>query len=215
MLRMTGILFIVLVFGCSVVPAPPVPIIPTFPYPCDGPYKGRKLSEGDVEKVLQAHKKWLTDSKDPKGEQANFCGAKLSYGKFQLADLKYAVFQMAMLEGADFTEAYLNEAQLQGANLSGANFSHAHLAGTDLDDAMLHLASFQNTDLGEASLQHAMLYQADFHQAKLIKTKLQGAGLRDVKNLTQSQINMACLNRNTILPKDLTMPEPCSEKTRD
>ena len=224
MFRMVGILFGVLVFGCSTlgVSGPqgkePLPIPHPFPYPCDGPYKGKKLSEGDVSQELEAHKYWLADSKDPKGHQANFCGAKFPLrSNFQGADLRYAIFQMAMLGGkqkavlvgANFTGAKLNEAQLQGANLSKADFSKADLTKAGLDDAMLHLATFEKADLREASLRHTMLYQAKFHEAKLHHAKLQGVGLKDVEGLTQPQINMACLDGNTILPTDLTRPERC------
>lgn len=201
--RMAGVLFVVLVFGCSTLEEPP-PMHSPFPYPCSGPNTDKNLSKADILKVRRAHETWLQDSKNPAGQQANFCRAGLSQGKFQEADLKSADFQMAMLAGADFTGAMLNKAQLQGANLSGANFSEAHLTGAYLDHAMLHLATFRKTDLHGASLRHAMLYKA----------KLQGTDLTDVEGLTQSQINMACLDGDTKLPKGLDRPEPCSQKSR-
>jgi uncharacterized protein YjbI with pentapeptide repeats len=73
-----------------------------------------------------------------------------------------------------------------------------------LDHAMLHLATFRKTDLHGASFRHAMLYKAN----------LQGIDLTDVEGLTQSQINMACMDENTKLPQGLSRPEPCSEKPR-
>jgi len=204
------VLLMVLVFGCSTlgVSAPQgkesSPTFSAFPYPCNGPYKDKNLSEEGILKVRRTHEKWLKDSKDPEGHQADFCGAQLSQGKFHEADLRSAIFQMAMLAAANFTGAMLNKAQLQGANLSGANFSQADLTEAKLDHAMLHLATFRKTDLHGASLRHAMLYKAN----------LQGIDLTDVEGLTQSQINMACLDGNTTLPKGLSRPEPCSEKIR-
>jgi len=221
---MIGMFFVILVLGCSTlgVSAPQgkesLTINSPFPYPCSGPYKDKELSKEDVSLELEAHKKWLADSKDPEGHQANFCGAKFPLrSNFEKADLRYAIFQMAKLAGkqkgkvvgANFTGAKLNEAQLQGANLSKADFSQADLPKAGLDDAMLHGATFKNADLREASLHHAMLYQAKFHEANLHKTNLQGVGLRDVEGLTQSQINMACLDGITILPTGLTRPDPC------
>jgi len=222
MFRMVGFLFVIVVFGCSAlgVSAPQgkesLPTLSPFPYPCSGPFKdtGKKLSEEDylkavrkkILKELEAHKKWLTDSKDPEGHQANFCGAMLPQSLqdiFQGKKLNSARFQMAMLPGADFTGAKLIDAKLQGANLSGADFNKADLTKANLDDAMLHLADFENADdLREASLHRAMLYQAKF----------QGVDLTEVKELTQSQINMACLYGKTKLPTDLTRPEPCPKK---
>ena len=224
MLRMVGMFFVILIFGCTTlgVSAPQgkesPAIVSPFPYPCSGPYKDQELSKEDISKELEAHKKWLADSKDPEGHKANFCGAKFPLrSNFEKADLRYAIFQMAKLAGeqkgkivgANFTGARLNEAQLQGANLSKADFSQTDLTKAGLDDAMLHDATFKNADLREASLRRTMLYQAKFHEAKLHKANLQAVGLRDVEGLTQSQINMACLDRNTILPKDLTRPAPC------
>lgn len=217
MFQMIGLLFVVLVFGCSTVGISALQgkesraILTAFPYPCRGPYKDKKISTDVVLQELEAHKKWLADSKDPKGHQANFCGAKFPLrSNFKGADLRYAIFQMAMLAGkqkavvvgANFTGAKLNETQLQGANLSKADFSQADLTGAGLDDAMLHLATFENADLREASLGHAMLFKAN----------LQGIDLTGVKGLTQSQINMACLDGDTKLPQGLNRPQPCSEK---
>jgi uncharacterized protein YjbI with pentapeptide repeats len=201
--RMAGVLFVVLVFGCSSLEEP-LPMHSAFPYPCSGPHKDKNLSQEDILKVRRAHEKWLQDAKDPDGQQANFCGAGLSHGTFRRADLKSADFQMAMLAGANFTGATLNEAKLQGANLSGTNFTHADLSEAKLDHAMLHLATFRKAHLHGASFRHAMLYKAT----------LQGTDLTDVEGLTQSQINMACLDGDTKLPQGLNRPEPCSQKIR-
>lgn len=201
--RMAGVLFVVLVFGCSSLEEP-LSIHSAFPYPCSGPHTDKNLSKEDILKVRRAHEKWVQDANDPDGQKANFCGAGLSQGKFQKADLKSADFQMAMLAGANFTGAALNKAKLQGANLSGTNFTQADLSEAKLDHAMLHLATFRKTDLHGASFRHAMLYKAN----------LQGIDLTDVEGLTQSQINMACMDENTKLPQGLSRPEPCSEKPR-
>jgi len=201
--RIVSALLVMLIFGCSTLDRnASLPILLAFPYQCSGPYMGKELSDEVVLKVRIAHEKWLKDPKDPQGQQANFCRAKLSSGKFQQVDLTFAVFQMAMLAGANFTGAQLNEAQLQGANLSGANFSHAQLTGASLDDAMLHLAIFNKTLFGEkTAFRDGMLYKAQFKEVDL--TKIEG--------LTQSQINMACLDLHTKLPQGLNRPEPCSE----
>lgn len=208
MFRMVGIFFLIMVFGCSTlgVSAPQgkesQAISSAFPYACSGQYQHKELSEKDILQELKAHEKWLIDPKDPEGHQGNFCGAKLPLAlrdKFkQEVNLNSAIFKMAMFPGAKFTGAKLNKAQLQGANLSGAVFSNAQLAESGLDDAMLHRASFQGANLHGASLRHAMLYQAKF----------QGVDLTNTTGLTQSQINMACLDRDTKLPQGLKWLEP-------
>jgi len=111
MFQMVGIFFVILVLGCSAlgVSAPqgkesPATLCP-FPYPCRGPFKDQEFSREKVSKELEAHKKWLTDLKDPEGHQANFCGAKFPlHSDFQEAPLKSAIFQMAMLPGIEKEE---------------------------------------------------------------------------------------------------------------
>ncbi len=205
--RIVSALVVILIFGCSTLGGNASrPIRLPFPYQCSGPYMGKEISEEVLLKLRIAHEKWLKDPKDPQGQQASFCKAKVSSGKFQNSDLTFAVFQMAMLAGANFTGAQLNQAQLQGANLSGANFSHAQLTGASLDDAMLHLAIFNKTRFGEkTSFRDAMLYKAQFKDVDL--TKIEG--------LTQSQINMACLDSSTTLPHGLNRPGPCSGRTQN
>jgi hypothetical protein len=171
---MVGILFVILVFGCSAlgVSAPQgkesLAILSAFPYPYAVVLikdKDKKLSEEDVLRVLEAHNKWLTDSKNPKGHQANFCGNQLSHQNFQGANLKSVVFQMAMLAGAKFTGATLSDANLQGANLSVANFNEAHLIGAKLDHAMLHGANFQRADLREARFATPCFTKRNFRES--------------------------------------------------
>jgi uncharacterized protein YjbI with pentapeptide repeats len=202
MIRIVGVFFVTMVFGCSAIGGKEfLPKTSAFPYKCRGPYVDRKPSDEIVSKVRIVHETWLKDSKNPEGQKANLCGANLSYGKLQKADLKFAVFQMAMLAGANFTSAKLNKAQLQGANLSGANFSNAQLTGANLENTMLHFAIFRKTKFGkETSLRNAMLFKAKFKEVDLT----------EVEGLTQSQINMACLDLYTKLPQGVSRPKPCS-----
>jgi pentapeptide repeat protein len=216
MFRMMVALFLVLCFVCSTLAVSAtrgresLPILSNFPYQCNGPFKGKKLSREIILKVRRAHEKWLINSKDPEARQANLCGANLTKVNFKGVNLTSAVFRMAMLEGANFSGATLNKAQLQGANLSGANFYKAHLVEANLDDTMLHLARFQQTNLRKASLRHTMLYKANLQDAVLYQAILQDANLSNVVKLTQLQINQVCLHGNTKLPKGLTPPVPCN-----
>jgi uncharacterized protein YjbI with pentapeptide repeats len=196
MFRISGILTILLVFGfCTEVFSKtsqekyPHPIFIPFEHNCTG-NTDKKLSAEAILQIRKAHSKWLKDPTAPDGYRANFCQA----------DLSDVDFHMAMLAGANFTKAKLHNAQLQRANLTRANLSEAQLQGANLDNAMLHLAIFHEAILYDVSLQNAMLYQA----------KLQGADLSNVKGLTQNQINMACLDKHTKLPRGLTRPKPCS-----
>jgi len=202
MFRITGVLIILLVFGfCPEVFSKtsqkkiPHPIFIPFEHNCTGNYKDKKPSNEAILQIQKAHSNWLKAPrahapKAPDGSRANLCEA----------DLGGANLNKAMLAGANFAKAKLHNAQLKQANLTRANFSEAQLEGAHLDNAMLHLAILHKAVLQDASLKNAMLYQ----------TNLQGADLRNVEGLTQYQINMACLDKHTKLPRGLSHPKPCS-----
>ena len=213
--RMMVTVFSVLFFGCSPLATSAtdekesLPVPSGFPVTCTGPYQDKKPPLETISEEVQAHEKWLLDSNDPKGHQANFCGADLTQSNFQGRNLTAAIFQMAMLTGANFSGTTLNRAQFQGANLSGANFTTAHLEEANFDYAMLHLAFLRQANLHLASLHHTMLNEANFQDAVLDQTNLQDVDLRNVEKLTQTQVNKACLRENAKLPKGLLPPIPC------
>lgn len=197
MIRIFSVLTIIIGFGfCTEVFSKtskekyPHPIFIPFERNCTGNLKGKKPSNEAILQIRKAHSKWLKNPTTTDGYRANFCEA----------DLGRAVLNEAMLAGANFAKAKLQNARLEQANLTRANFSEAQLQGANLDNAMLHLAILHKTILHDASLQHAMLFQAN----------LQGADLRNVKGLTQYQINMACMDQHTKLPPGLSRPKPCS-----
>ena len=169
---------------------------------------------GIISEEVQAHEKWLMNSNDPKGHQANFCGSNLAQSNFKGMNLTSPIFQMPMLTGANFSGATLNGAQSQGANLSGSNFTKAHLEEANFDYAMLHLAFLRQANLRQASLHHTMLNEANFQDAVLDQTNLQDVDLRNVGKLTQAQVNQVCVLENTKLPKGLLPPIPCSSQNK-
>ncbi len=141
--------------------------------------------------------------------RAQLQGANLGRAQLQGADLGHAQLQGANLGHAQLQGADLGHAQLQGANLGhaqcqGANLGHAQLQGAVLRDAQL-----QGANLGRAQLQGADLGHAQLQGANLWEAQLQSANLIAVQNLTQSQLNTACIDENTKLPEGLTKPAPC------
>ena len=135
-------------------------------------------------------------------------------GETEHLDLRNTHLQGAYLTGAQLQEAFLGEAQLQGAWLTGAQLQGAVLAGAQLQGAALWGAQLQKANLGEAQLQGAILAGTQLQGAYLGEANLRGAQLREadltgVKNLTQDQINQACIDDKTTLPEGLTRPAPC------
>ncbi len=144
---------------------------------------------------------------------ANLSGATLAGADLAVAYLAGADLAVAYLAGADLTgatlaetylvEAYLKGANLEGANLEGANLEGANLKGANLKRANLAEAILQTADLEEAELIWANLAGANLAVAKLAGANLAvadlaganlaGANLAEAKNLTQEQLDQACL----------------------
>ena len=91
------------------------------------------------------------------------------------------------LESIQLKNASLKEVNFVGADLSGANFQCAILDGSELKHAVLVGADFRGANLSNATLDYA-----DFLGADLTDTDLTAASLKCAKNLTQSQIDVAC-----------------------
>ena len=109
------------------------------------------------------------------------------------------------LTGISIKKAYLvkidlRDAKLGSANLGSANLGSAKLGFAKLGDANLWCANLRGADLTRADLGGANLKGAD----------LGGADLRMTKNLTPSQLDQTCGDKNTKLPKGLTI-KPCEE----
>lgn len=81
-------------------------------------------------------------------------------GEFRV-DLRNAVFAAAELEGANFSSAWLDHANLSNAILNGANFSATSLEYADLSGAQLENAEFSKSRLTEANLSGADLNGAN------------------------------------------------------
>jgi uncharacterized protein YjbI with pentapeptide repeats len=143
----------------------------------------------------------------------------LQFTNLQYADLQGAQLQGAMLEGAQLLRADLRGAQLQHAILTAAELQNARLGKTKLHGANLEWANLQGTHLISAELQQANLHGARLQGAVLAHAQLQGAVLEGAQlqgallqlaeNLTQEQIDTACVDDATSLPEGRQKPQPC------
>jgi hypothetical protein len=136
--------------------------------------------------------------------KAQLQGAKLWAAKFQRAN-----FTEAQLQGADFTEAQLQQAVLKNAQLKEAVFWKTECQGADFTAAQLQGAFLWQANLQGAILTGAQLQGANLVKANLEGAQLQGVDLTHVQDLTQPQINRACVDENTRLPEGLTKPALC------
>ena len=96
-----------------------------------------------------------------------------------------ANFRDANLRGADLQGANLRDADLQGANLRDADLRDADLQGANLRDADLRDADLRDADLRDADLQGANNLPK-IHQSDLAILKQQKGKLRAFKYLNDS-----------------------------
>jgi uncharacterized protein YjbI with pentapeptide repeats len=156
----------------------------------------------------------------------NLQGADLNGAQLQGAYLRGVQLQEASLIGTQLQGANLSEAQLQGAGLVNAQLQGASLVNAQLQGAYLTGAQLRGTGLTGVQLQGAYLMGAQLQGANLGESQikldigprmqlifpirgvaqLQGADLRKTINLTQDQIDKACVDENTKLPEGLTRP---------
>jgi uncharacterized protein YjbI with pentapeptide repeats len=76
--------------------------------------------------------------------------------------------------------------------------------------AILTVIGRRTRTFGNGEAQRLDLRNTHLQGALLEGAQLQGAHLIAVVNLTQDQLNTACIDENTKLPAGLTRPAPCS-----
>ncbi len=119
-----------------------------------------------------------------------------------------SVREKARAELAQVKCAPLKGADLRDADAVGAFLANADLTLADLQRIFLTNANLQGADLRGANLEGAFLYYANLKGARL-----EGADFTDARGLTLEQLDEACGEDETRLPKYLAdyQMEPCSE----
>ena len=143
------------------------------------------------------------------------CGAELSEGRLDWADLtatnlqnatfhrsrlQHALLFDARLRGAHLVRARLYGASLYRAELQGANLGRALLHGADLLDTRLHganlaMVQMQGAILGGAQLQGAHLWQTDLRGVRSDEDDSKTTEERIRKSIDQnSDLSWVCLS---------------------
>lgn len=121
----------------------------------------------------------------------NLFQAELAYQDVDKADLSGARLRQSNLALTTFDDVNLSGANLSVANLFGARFNRGNLARANMQNVIAVGTYFGSSNLTGADLSGA---------------NLSGADLTIAKGLTQPQLNRACGDRNTRLPKGKTVP---------
>ena len=128
-------------------------------------------------------------------EDATLTEANVTESVLRKANLRRADLSRGQFQRNDFSGADLESVKAPNVNFEGSNFEGAHLDHMNLDKAILDDSKFKGASFGYAVMTEASLKGADFSDAKL----------SNVKGLNQGQLDPACGNMNTELPRGLSI----------
>ena len=118
--------------------------------------------------------------------QADFDYEDVSRRNLSGARLRQSDWSLATVDGTNFSRADLSIANLYGIRATGANFARANLNRTVLVGGSFDGANFAGANFAEANIS--------------------GAEMSRARGLTQAQLNQACGDATTELPRGLTVP---------
>lgn len=194
------------------------------------------FDEEHYENLRQGALHWNVWAKNQgRGFRADLENANLQNIDLARIDLEKAQMRSVRLDDSDLTDALLFSAELSEANLNGTTLIRTHLSFANLENASLMLADLtdaklfganltnsnfaatvlDNADLREAKLEGAMFNSAGMRGAQVSTTKPlsshMGMGrpicdLRNVRGLTQEQVDTMSGDSGTLLPEHLKHP---------
>ena len=142
--------------------------------------KYRYISTDELQRAMEAHKKWLDHDPDGKQLCLHYCDLSdkdlrdfdLSNCYLMNCDLSHSDLSGINIRGAFFSGSNLSRSRLvkctlsccdfTGADLSECDFSHSDLRGSDLNGCNLYGCRFKNCDLRCCLLRDSDLSKVDF-----------------------------------------------------
>lgn len=159
-----------------------------------------------------------SDFSDSNMVKTDMTRSSATASSFRNADLTKAVGYRANFDRVDLTNTILTKsefsrASFKNAKIKNVDWSKAELGRIDFSGAKLDNVSFIYTNLSRAEFANAELSGVDFKGAYTYLTHFEGVDLRQVKNLSQMQLDLACGDSETRLLPTFWMPDswPCSE----
>jgi len=120
-------------------------------------------------------------------------------------NLFQADFSRSEMRGRNFAGARLRQADLSASEMDRASFARADLRDVNAFGGRFTGASFSGANLANASFVGAYLQGADFRGARLAGADFSGAEMDHVRGLSQSQLEGACGDESTTLPRGLRL----------
>jgi uncharacterized protein YjbI with pentapeptide repeats len=149
-----------------------------------------------------------SDASGPRLNEINLRYARGYHAEFANAHMWRASLEGASLAEVDFREANLREANLRSASMDRVRAEKANLVSADAHGATFAGGQFQNADLSYANLQGATLTTANFTHATLYAVNLRGANLLRAElaraDLRDTKLEGAVLSLATLEQTDLS-----------
>lgn len=108
--------------------------------------------------------------------------------------------------GLNLTGSRLRQSDMSLAVMNRTRFANADMRDVEGYGGVFSSSNFSGANLTNASFVGAYLEGASFAGATLSGTNLSGAQLTRATGLTQGQLNQACGDGSTILPRGLRIP---------
>lgn len=110
------------------------------------------------------------------------------------------------LEGRDLSGARLRQADLSLSTFDNSKFAGANMSIVNAFGIRAEHADFSKVNFESASLVGGAYGHSDFTGANFDNANLSGSDFETAKGLTQLQLNTACGDAETKLPKGLKLP---------
>ncbi|MFV0473541.1 MAG: pentapeptide repeat-containing protein, partial [Pikeienuella sp.] len=169
----------------------------------DARMEGAKLEEAQMEgadlggaRMERAYLRWA------KMKGTNLTRARLEDANLEEAQMEGADLSWARLERANLGTAKMKGTDLRKARMEGAYLGHAQMEGADLRKAQMEEANLRWTRMEGADFRGASLRSTEFSGATISASLLNSADFTDAQGLTQSLLEFAIGDQETILPLD-------------
>ena len=161
----------------------------------DSIFKGASLVKANLTRVDATGSRFEgADLTKAAGYRAEFDEVSLLRSTLTKSEFFRATFRESEIEDVDWSKSELGRADFAGARLVNVDFSHTNLSRVDFGDAVLSDINFEG--------------------AYTYLTRFEGVDLRAARMLTQMQLDQACGDSKTRLPKGLQASAswPCGEE---
>ncbi len=144
--------------------------------------------------------------------RASLTGAKAAGASFERVMSFRSNFSASDFSNVNFTKAEMQRANFRDADLTGTTFFKADLGRADFKGATLKDNNFELANLSRVKFSGAnMSGKFPIKNAYLMQTHIEGVDLSGAIGMAQWQVDMACGDKDTLLPEGIDRPKswPC------